>query len=115
MLDIHDTIAQREELARGERFRKEVREIVGRLNEGDHELHVLDAFAHEVVATLDVLGPLMMFRIVREIDRGGVIHEQRDRRVGGETELLSKSTKVNCLLRRLRCRHQLRAASSCPS
>ena len=57
---VHDDVTQLEEtagiLAR-ERFGEEVGQVVVGADERDDQLHVLDAFADEVMTALDVLHP----------------------------------------------------------
>ena len=55
--DVHDEVAEREELVRGHRLGEEVGGVVVRLDQRDDELERLDHVAHVEVAALDVLEP----------------------------------------------------------
>eukprot|EP00965_Chrysotila_dentata_P083273 2747346-Pleurochrysis_carterae.AAC.1 len=59
-------IPHREEQTRRERLREEIREIVSAANKRDGDVEGFHSLAYEEVAPVDVLGPLMMFRIVCE-------------------------------------------------
>ena len=72
--DIHDGIAQWEENSGGERFRKEISQIVSRANKRHCELVRLDSLANKEMSPLDVLSPSVMLGIVREVARGLVVH-----------------------------------------
>eukprot|EP00965_Chrysotila_dentata_P106834 3529486-Pleurochrysis_carterae.AAC.1 len=50
------------------------------------------------MAPVDVLGPLVMFRVVREVNRGLVVHGQRSRRGAGESQISEEGSEVHRLL-----------------
>ena len=52
---VHDRVSEFEEALVIERLREEIRQVGVRAYEGDHELHVFDALAHEVMPALDML------------------------------------------------------------
>eukprot|EP00965_Chrysotila_dentata_P175223 5784199-Pleurochrysis_carterae.AAC.1 len=49
------------------------------------------------MTTVDVLGPLMMFRIVGRVDRGLVVHGEGCRRTASETQIAEQGPEINCL------------------
>ena len=56
-----------------ERFSQEIRRIFLGWNERDTKLESLDHIADKEVAPLDVLGTLVILRVVREVARGLVV------------------------------------------
>eukprot|EP00965_Chrysotila_dentata_P012328 405247-Pleurochrysis_carterae.AAC.2 len=73
MRDVHDNVAQKEKQTRRERFREEVREVVGAAEEGHRELELLHLFADEEMPTMNVLGARMVLRVVGEVNRRLVV------------------------------------------
>eukprot|EP00965_Chrysotila_dentata_P195983 6177309-Pleurochrysis_carterae.AAC.1 len=60
-----------------------------------------NALAHEEVAPVDVLGMLMVFWIVSQIDRRFVIHGERGWLCGRQAEVGEQGAQVDSLLGRL--------------
>ena len=67
--DVHDYVAEAEERLGVERLREEVGDVVRGADEGHLELEGLDHVAHEEVAARDVLGLVVVLRVVREVAR----------------------------------------------
>ena len=65
MLDVHDDVAQAEEVLRVQRLGEEVGEVVVRVDERHAKTMVLDALANEEVTTFDVLHLRMVLGVVR--------------------------------------------------
>eukprot|EP00965_Chrysotila_dentata_P029614 984601-Pleurochrysis_carterae.AAC.1 len=105
--DIHDMITHREEQARRERFREEIRKIVSAANKRDGDVEGFHSLAYKEMAPVDVLGPLMVFRIVCEVDRGLVVHSQRSRRGARESQISEEGSEVYRLLGSLAGSHDL--------
>ena len=64
---VHNAVAHRKEHTSGQRLRKEIGQIVYGGDVGDGDAHLLHQFADVEVATVDVLRPLMMLRVIRQI------------------------------------------------
>eukprot|EP00965_Chrysotila_dentata_P028790 956558-Pleurochrysis_carterae.AAC.1 len=62
------------------------------------------------MAPVDVLGPLMMFRIVCKVDGGLVVHSQGSRRGASETQISEESSEVHRLLGSFAGSHDLSLA-----
>ena len=62
--DIHDFVAQKKEVLAHERLGEEVRNVVRGRYEGNTETVVFYALADEIVSSVYVLRPSVMFRIV---------------------------------------------------
>ena len=58
--DVHDDVAQGEEVLGGEVLREEVGQVVVASDEGDCEEEVFDALAHVEMAAFDVLSALVV-------------------------------------------------------
>ena len=75
LLDVHDLVPQLEEALGGERLREVVREVLVTADEGDADLGVLDGFADEEVAPLDVFELAVVLGVVGRGDSGLVVVE----------------------------------------
>jgi len=73
LLDVHDLVPQLEEALGGERLREVVREVLVTADEGDADLGVLDGFADEEVAPLDVFELAVVLGVVGRGDSGLVV------------------------------------------
>eukprot|EP00965_Chrysotila_dentata_P194176 6176204-Pleurochrysis_carterae.AAC.1 len=89
----------------GSGFLKRIRKIVGTANERDGDVEGLHAFAYEKMTAVDVLGPLMMFRIVGQIDGGLVVHSEGCWRAASETQIAEQGSEIYCCLGGLIGRH----------
>ena len=78
MLDVHDDVAQAEEVLRVQRLGEEVGEVVVRVDERHAMVMVLDALADVKVAPVDVLGLRVVLGVVREVARRLVVEAQVD-------------------------------------
>eukprot|EP00965_Chrysotila_dentata_P105801 3495255-Pleurochrysis_carterae.AAC.1 len=74
--DIHDRVAHSKKNSRWQRLREEVGQVVRAGDKKDGHVVGLHPFAHEGVTAVDMFGTLMVLKIVREIDRGFVIHRE---------------------------------------
>ena len=70
---VHDLVAHRVESGRLEGLGKEVRQIISRANKRHYNLVGFDEFAYKVVSPIDVLGPSMIFGVVRRVNRSLII------------------------------------------
>eukprot|EP00965_Chrysotila_dentata_P168431 5561672-Pleurochrysis_carterae.AAC.1 len=81
MRDVHNIVAHRKKYIvahrkkypRGLRFGEEICQIICTVHERYCYIVSFDAFAHKEMTAVDVLGPLMVLRVVGEVDRGLVI------------------------------------------
>eukprot|EP00965_Chrysotila_dentata_P191677 6174676-Pleurochrysis_carterae.AAC.1 len=99
---IHDYVAHGKERTRRERFGKKTRQVSGAGHKWDRDVMRLDAFSHEEMTAVSMFGPLMVFRVVCQVDRGLVIHVQRRRLLGRQSQIVEKSAQVNSFFCRLR-------------
>jgi hypothetical protein len=95
-LDIHDLIPNMKELSASQMLGKEVGNIFMSRNKGDADLHVLDAFANEVMPTLDMLDTTMMLGVISDIASSRVVYAKSDRKriVRELIKLLKELTKI---------------------
>ena len=70
LLDVHDLVSQLEEALGFERLREVVSEILVAADEGDAYLGILDGFADEEVAPLDVFELAVVLGVVGRGDSG---------------------------------------------
>ena len=73
---VHNDLAEELELLGLERFGEEVSRVVGRAHKGHVDLELLHHVAHEEMATLDVLGLVVMLRVVGEVAGAHIVGAQ---------------------------------------
>ena len=113
MLDVHDDVAQAEEVLRVQRLSEEIGEVVVRVDERHAKTMVLDALADVEVAPVDVLGLRVVLGVVREVARRLVVETQVDGRVVVPVELAEEGAQVDRLGGFLRCHFALQGCPSC--
>ena len=79
---IHDRIAHVHELSGRYHLSEEIRHVFMRANVGHEELTVLYLFADEEVTSFDVLHLIVVFRVVRGVDRSLVVATEPKRLIG---------------------------------
>ena len=99
--DIHNTIAELEELLMRQRLREEIRKVVRRSDEGDNYLVVLHAFAYEEVATLDMLHAIVVLGVVNATAIADLLSQES--RVGSSTFIPSSPNRSPCARTRTVC------------
>ena len=97
--DVHDDIAEEEELLGCQVFCKEVGEIFVRGDVRYRDAELLDGLANEEVATLDMLGALVVLRVVGQVACGAVVEGERSRAAVFDTELIEEAARVDDVLR----------------
>ena len=70
---VHDNVPHVEESLRSQRFGEEVGHIVGRRNERNTNATLFHTLAYVVMLAVNVLRTRVVFRIVRQVNRGAVI------------------------------------------
>ena len=76
---IHDFSSQHLKPLGWKRLGKEVSVVVLRANERHHDFLRLDHIAYEEVSPCDMLGPIVMLRVVRKISRRLIVSRQHGR------------------------------------
>ena len=71
--DVHNDVAQAEEVLIGEDLSKEVRDVTGRGDVAHGDALILDELAYEEMASHDVLGAAVVLRVVCEVDCSFVV------------------------------------------
>ena len=91
---------------RGEMFCKEVRQVVVGANERDTQRVVFDELADVEVAAGNVLGALVVLRIVGEVAGGLVVGGERHGAERGRADFVGEGLEVNTIFGSLGERHE---------
>eukprot|EP00965_Chrysotila_dentata_P259828 6213695-Pleurochrysis_carterae.AAC.2 len=85
--NIHDSVAKCKKQARRQRLGEEVRQAIGAAHKRHSDVVRLDAFSHEEMSSIDMLGALVVLRIVCEIDGRLVVRGQTSRRFRWQSQI----------------------------
>eukprot|EP00965_Chrysotila_dentata_P053122 1762573-Pleurochrysis_carterae.AAC.1 len=95
--DIHNLVAKRKKQTRRQRLGEEIGQVVGAAHERHRDVVRFEALPHEEMASIDMLGALMVLRIVSEIDGRLVVQRQAGRRIGRQPQIVEQRSQVHCL------------------
>jgi hypothetical protein len=104
---VHNLVAQPEEVLARERLREEVGQVGVSAYERHDDALILNQLADEEVAPFDVLDPVMVLRVVREVARACVVRGELGWGPRREPQLREEVGEEDCLLRGLAERHDL--------
>eukprot|EP00965_Chrysotila_dentata_P032343 1077861-Pleurochrysis_carterae.AAC.2 len=99
--DIHNDVAQREKQTRGERFGKEICQVVRTANKGDRELELFDLLAYEEVSSMDMFRSRVVLWVVREVDGKFVVKVERGSAVHSLSQLVEECMEIRGFFRGL--------------